>query len=222
MSTVICPNCRRSVSITEDGKCPVCQVPFGNRPKDRAMLVDSVFKDEDSASDFSSLIHAEPGIEPALPRSTGVSNGWGRRTSVALPAPRSDRSHATSPMPERRSVVLEHGLLWILFAFRGRIPRRVFWCTEALRCLAIQPFAVSIAYLSGRSTPTSQMGLTALFALSLWIVLAVHVKRWHDRGKTAWWEFMILIPLIGPIWLLVELGCLRGTVGWNDYGPDPT
>jgi uncharacterized membrane protein YhaH (DUF805 family) len=74
---------------------------------------------------------------------------------------------------------------------------------------------------------------------------AVGIKRLHDRDKSGWW---ILLFYVGPfvlngisatsesdlvssflalasfaitIWALVELGFLRGTVGPNQYGPDP-
>jgi hypothetical protein len=46
-------------------------------------------------------------------------------------------------------------------------------------------------------------------------------KRYHDRDKSAWWILICLLPIIGGIWQLIELGCLRGTEGSNDYGPDP-
>lgn len=32
---------------------------------------------------------------------------------------------------------------------------------------------------------------------------------------------MIATPIIGAIWLLIELGFLRGTVGDNQFGADP-
>ena len=60
-----------------------------------------------------------------------------------------------------------------------------------------------------------------MFAPFIWISFAVMVKRCHDRDKTGWFIFIMLVPLIGPIWLLVELGFLRGTTGPNRYGPDP-
>jgi uncharacterized membrane protein YhaH (DUF805 family) len=31
----------------------------------------------------------------------------------------------------------------------------------------------------------------------------------------------MLVPLIGPIWFLVECGILEGARGANQYGPDP-
>jgi uncharacterized membrane protein YhaH (DUF805 family) len=55
----------------------------------------------------------------------------------------------------------------------------------------------------------------------LWSSLAIQVKRWHDRDKSAWWLLMNFVPFIGAIWVLVECGFLRGTEGQNNYGPDP-
>ena len=48
--------------------------------------------------------------------------------------------------------------------------------------------------------------------------LAVWAKRWHDRGKSGWWNLIALIPIIGPIWALVESGFLKGDCGSNRYG----
>jgi uncharacterized membrane protein YhaH (DUF805 family) len=58
--------------------------------------------------------------------------------------------------------------------------------------------------------------------VGVFIWLAVAAKRWHDRGKSGWWTLIVLVPFIGGIWMFVEAGCLRGTVGPNNYGPDPT
>jgi uncharacterized membrane protein YhaH (DUF805 family) len=50
--------------------------------------------------------------------------------------------------------------------------------------------------------------------------LAIGVRRLHDVGKSGWFMFICLIPLIGAIWLLV-LFCTEGKRGDNEYGPDP-
>jgi hypothetical protein len=64
--------------------------------------------------------------------------------------------------------------------------------------------------------------LGLIFTLAaIYPALALYAKRWHDRGKSGWWTLIILIPLVGPIWLLIELGALEGTRGPNNYGPDP-
>ncbi len=55
----------------------------------------------------------------------------------------------------------------------------------------------------------------------LWPMLAVLSKRIHDRGKPAWFLLIWLIPIIGPLWLFIEVGLLPGTAGPNPFGPDP-
>jgi uncharacterized membrane protein YhaH (DUF805 family) len=61
-----------------------------------------------------------------------------------------------------------------------------------------------------------------LYIPFFWISLAVTIKRWHDRDKSGFWIFIGLIPIVGPIWAFVETGCLRGTMGPNRFGDDPT
>ena len=43
--------------------------------------------------------------------------------------------------------------------------------------------------------------------------IIVHIKRFHDRDKSGWWVLIGLVPIIGAIWLLIELGFLKGTPG---------
>lgn len=50
--------------------------------------------------------------------------------------------------------------------------------------------------------------------------IAVMVRRLHDTGRSGWWYWIALVPLIGAIMLLIWF-CSRGTVGSNEYGPDP-
>lgn len=51
--------------------------------------------------------------------------------------------------------------------------------------------------------------------------IAVSVKRAHDRNHSGWFVLIGLIPLVGALWLLIELGFLMGTEGDNQWGPDP-
>lgn len=50
---------------------------------------------------------------------------------------------------------------------------------------------------------------------------AVLAKRWQDRNKSAWWTFILLVPVIGVLWTFVELGFFKGTTGKNRFGLDP-
>ena len=54
-----------------------------------------------------------------------------------------------------------------------------------------------------------------------WSGLAIAAKRWHDRGKSAWWILVAFVPVIGSLWYLIECGFLKGTTGPNAYGSDP-
>lgn len=72
---------------------------------------------------------------------------------------------------------------------------------------------------------TENSGLVTIAGL-LWLALyrpglALSIKRWHDRDKSGWWVLIAFVPLVGPIWALVETGFLEGTKGPNQYGPDP-
>jgi uncharacterized membrane protein YhaH (DUF805 family) len=60
-----------------------------------------------------------------------------------------------------------------------------------------------------------------LIALTLWPWIAVSVKRFHDRGRSGWFLLIALIPFFGALWLLIELGFLRGTPGPNRFGSYP-
>ena len=51
----------------------------------------------------------------------------------------------------------------------------------------------------------------------LW--LAACAKRYHDLDKSGWWVLVSFIPIVGAIWILIELGLKKGTPGHNRYGP---
>jgi uncharacterized membrane protein YhaH (DUF805 family) len=102
-----------------------------------------------------------------------------------------------------------------LFAFRGRIARGSFWRTQLTLGAAFLVLFVFLEEMLGRASTL------ALYPFFFWIAAAAAVKRLRDRGKPPAWLVIALVPVLGPLWLLVELGFLRGTPGENQYGPDP-
>lgn len=122
-----------------------------------------------------------------------------------------------------------------LFSFSGRLNRAKFWLILiATDIVMFVVFAVLVAMGGGSmemaadgSMPTLGGGIVGnivavlVWAAGVWIGLATGVKRFHDRGKTGWWVLIVLVPVIGGLWYLIECGFLRGTVGPNAYGPDP-
>ena len=104
-------------------------------------------------------------------------------------------------------------LAHLFFQFDGRINRAKAW----LGLVVIWAIEAVVGGVWGFSS--SLYALVSL--LMLWPLLAISIKRFHDRDKSGWWVLIGLIPVIGWIWLLIELGFLPGTDGPNQYGPDP-
>jgi uncharacterized membrane protein YhaH (DUF805 family) len=105
--------------------------------------------------------------------------------------------------------------------FKGRARRSEYWYF-ALMNLIILIVAAVLDNVLGLTFGELPYGyLYVAFALAVFIPgLAVAVRRLHDVGKSGWFYFIVLIPLIGAIWLLV-LFFTEGDRGENQYGPDP-
>jgi uncharacterized membrane protein YhaH (DUF805 family) len=120
----------------------------------------------------------------------------------------------------------------ILTTFNGRIPRRVYWLWGiAVGVIGVILLGIIAAIFGSPPDQSGQGGglglIGGLLALIVyiplvWCSLALQIKRWHDRGKSGWWVLINLVPFVGGIWSFVECGCLRGTVGPNQFGEDPT
>lgn len=115
---------------------------------------------------------------------------------------------------------------WMLFSFNGRASRMYYWLT-VLIIFVIEAVFLGAGYgtfsAASNGDFTSISPLAALCALpvmvvTIWVGLAVSVKRWHDRAKSGWWVLIGLVPIIGSIWVLVECGFLAGTPDVNQYG----
>lgn len=137
----------------------------------------------------------------------------------------------SSPSPSVPAIS-QQALKETLFSFNGRIPRRTYWLWALASGLVIGIVVGILGAIIGPSVDpqTGAVSGGGLFSIivfllyipMIWIGLALGVKRWHDRGKSGWWVLIALIPIVGGIWTFVECGCLRGTVGPNQFGPDPT
>jgi uncharacterized membrane protein YhaH (DUF805 family) len=137
----------------------------------------------------------------------------------------------------------------LLLSSSGRIDRASWWIAS---CALIVVGAIVLKLIDIVATTFSAVSigivLMMLFVLLLYCLLAVGVKRLHDRNKRGWWAFLfLLLPLVlafaigalapdlGPeltwtgiaivlilgAWALIELGILAGTAGANRYGPAP-
>jgi uncharacterized membrane protein YhaH (DUF805 family) len=122
-------------------------------------------------------------------------------------------------------------------SFDGRIGRQNWWLGLIVLCVAQSLIFFVIGMLFGTPVEAEpamgefgvsyDLGLAgSLIALVvalpfIWASLCISAKRWHDRGKSAWWILIGLVPVIGGLWALVECGFLKGTDGPNQFGADP-
>jgi len=105
--------------------------------------------------------------------------------------------------------------------FSGRARRKEFWTFVLFNFLFFIVAAI-LDNLLGLASKEYYLGpIYSLYALFIIIpYLAVAVRRLHDIGKSGWWIFIKLIPIIGAIWLLILL-FTEGNKGPNEYGEDP-
>ncbi len=112
----------------------------------------------------------------------------------------------------------------ILFSYEGRISRSTFWYYIA-GVAVVWVAARLLDSAVGASTGAGSSG-TGCFTVFLGLLqiatgLAVGTKRCHDLDQSGWYLLWGLLPILGDLWLIYQLGFRKGTVGQNLYGPDP-
>jgi uncharacterized membrane protein YhaH (DUF805 family) len=105
--------------------------------------------------------------------------------------------------------------------FSGRSRRKEYWFFVLFNVI----FLIAAALLDNLFHTTlgnSPYGVFYyLYALAVVLPgIGLVIRRLHDVGKSGWWYFIALIPLVGAIWLLVLL-CTDSQPGDNQYGPNP-
>jgi uncharacterized membrane protein YhaH (DUF805 family) len=136
----------------------------------------------------------------------------------------------------------------IFITFSGRINRAKYWIAALVYAAISFVFGV-VAYFADLSTAVQTINAIVTVVLMA-SSFGVAIKRLHDRNKSGWYVLLFMVApmilfatglVIGTmstgsdfvatalwlaafvigIWAFVELGCLRGTIGQNKYGPDP-
>ncbi len=98
--------------------------------------------------------------------------------------------------------------------FRGRACRREYWMFVLIN------FFVSFVLTAIDMLIGFQI-LSWIYSIAIFVPsLAVCVRRLHDIGKSGWFFFICLIPLIGFIWLIV-LFCKDSQPEANAWGENP-
>ena len=104
--------------------------------------------------------------------------------------------------------------------FEGRARRMEYWMFILFNLI----IAMVLSILDRVIFSTPMEGVGPLYIVYMLAVLlpsiAVLIRRLHDIGKSGWWFFIALIPIVGAIWLLVLL-LTEGQKGDNEYGSNP-
>lgn len=104
---------------------------------------------------------------------------------------------------------------YLLFTTRGRLDRGTYWVASVLIWTA---FYVLFNVVEDVFSFTATW---VLYPFLFWALYATATKRLHDAGRSAWWLTLLMVPVFGPVVLLVLLGFMRGTKAGNRYGEMP-
>ena len=121
------------------------------------------------------------------------------------------------------------GTVFVVGIFRGEFTYRVWLSADdplvflmnfVLKLLVLYPWA---ALTVKRLHDRNRSGYFAAFILVPSIILAITDILGITGSETFNWIDGVLggLLLVVTIWFFIELGCLRGTVGKNQYGADP-
>jgi uncharacterized membrane protein YhaH (DUF805 family) len=100
--------------------------------------------------------------------------------------------------------------------FTGRAQRSEYWYFFLFMVIVNIVASVLDSAIFGDVPVLYLIATLALIVPSI----AAGVRRLHDTDKSGWWLLLGLIPVVGAIVLIVFF-CQRGTVGPNQFGPDP-
>jgi uncharacterized membrane protein YhaH (DUF805 family) len=106
-------------------------------------------------------------------------------------------------------------ILKSIFNFRGRLHRGGFW---------LQFVIVWLVFMLACSIFTPALGAWVAWLLTpiaLWALIAIAIRRLHDRNISGRWLLIICVPIAGALWLVWQLAVRRGNTGDNQWGNDP-
>jgi uncharacterized membrane protein YhaH (DUF805 family) len=161
----------------------------------------------------------QPGARHRLAKKRRVSAAFSPR--YARGEPGSQHRHPLRGASYRRDYSCgdtKMDLINLLFSIEGRISRKSFW----LFFLSLSILDILLRVLLRHEDAATLKNAHYIFlVVFIYPSIAVLAKRWHDRNKSAAFVFINLIPFVGPLWAIVELGFFLGSAGDNQYGCDP-
>lgn len=99
--------------------------------------------------------------------------------------------------------------------FEGRARRKEYWT------FTLGNMLISLLLGGGGAMGFGSELIGGLFSLIVFIPgIAVAVRRLHDTGRSGFWIFILLVPLVG-LFVMIYFLVLDSESGSNEYGPNP-
>ncbi|RRB07265.1 FAD-binding protein [Larkinella rosea] len=106
-------------------------------------------------------------------------------------------------------------LSFLLFTTRGRLQRSSYWIVSLFIFSTFYVlYTLLIESIGDQST-------YFLYPLLLGSLTTTAMKRLHDSNCSGYWLLAVLIPVLGPIWLIYQLGFKKGDRQKNRFGTVP-
>lgn len=116
--------------------------------------------------------------------------------------------------PTRRAAPL----VWVFFALKGRIGRRVYWMAQFFIIALDSAFLLQMLGAEEASYYGLAMAVTPfLLIVTAYSTIAVSVKRLHDFDTTGFFALALVVPLLDMAFR-VWAGIVPGTSGPNRFG----
>ena len=98
-----------------------------------------------------------------------------------------------------------------LLSFSGKADRFEWWTISLITDLAVQ-LCLIFGFITAQSNGSFRYLISGSLylgaILSLWLAVAVSVRRLRDRERSPWLLFAALVPFLGWAWYLIECGFL--------------
>ncbi|CAM3789724.1 DUF805 domain-containing protein [Alkalicoccus chagannorensis] len=99
--------------------------------------------------------------------------------------------------------------------FQGRSRRQEYWTFQVIN------FTIIAAFIAADSVLGAAGSISGLYSLAQLLPnISVSIRRLHDTGRSGFWFFILLIPLVG-VFVYFYFMLQDGQEGENRYGADP-
>jgi uncharacterized membrane protein YhaH (DUF805 family) len=110
----------------------------------------------------------------------------------------------------------------ICFTLNGRLSREEFWLYSiipwGILSLIISSFDIFRNDYTSHIPWLYEIVLVTSSLVGLVFSFSIFVKRLHDLNKSAWWLFLLFIPVIGALYLFIISTFKRGDCEKNGFG----